>query len=260
LSYYFDINLERLKNKFSRNRQFSIDDVVRILETKRSTALWFLSNLSRSGRITRIGRGIYTFDEKNILYRFPRLSNDLSTAINKLRNEGISFVVTGMDILLPFVQHQPSRILHHIYTAVGAGTWAQSLLKDFEFTPVLNPSRQEIEKILEIAPDTKEIIILREKSSRIASANSLATIERAFVDLYMESTRGLIPFSVQEVAFIFINMKSSIIMNTAQMLRYAHDRSISDEINQILHFHKETSIPSSEKPLQIFLRILKVIA
>jgi hypothetical protein len=174
-----------------------------------------------------------------------------------MRNEGVSFVVTGMDILLPFVQHQPSRMLHLIYTAPGAGTWAQSLLKDSGFTPVLEPTRQEIEKILEIVPDTKELVILREKSSQLAANNSLATIERAFVDLYVEATRELIPFSVQEVAYIFLNMKSSVSLNTAQMLRYAHERSIRNEIQEILDFKKRSPSFDSEKSSQKFLQILE---
>jgi hypothetical protein len=93
----------------------------------------------------------------------------------------------------------------------------------------------------------------------LSSNNSLATIERAFVDLYIEATRELIPFSVQEVAYIFINMKSSITINTAQMLRYAHERSIRKEIQEILNFKRGAAVSPSEKPLQNFLRILEAL-
>jgi hypothetical protein len=257
---YIEKNFERIKTSLSQQQRFTVDDVVRILGSKRSTALWLLSNLSRSGKLARIGRGVYTFEEKNLSFRSLRLSNAFISAIDKLKKEGVSFVVTGMDILFPFVQHQPSRILHLIYTASGAGPWAQSLLKDSEFTPVLEPTRQEIEKVIEIAPDTKELIILRDKSSQLATIDSMATIERAFVDLYIEATRELIPFSVQEVVYIFINMKSTITINTSQMLRYAHERSIRSEINEILNFTKGNSYSTFEKPLQNFLRILETIA
>jgi len=123
LNNYTEKNFERIKASLSQQQRFTVDDVVMVLGSKRSTALWILSNLSRSGRIARIGRGIYKFDEKNLSLRIPHLGNEISHAYDKMRNEGISFVVTGMDILLPFVQHQPSRVLHLIYTAVGAGTW-----------------------------------------------------------------------------------------------------------------------------------------
>jgi hypothetical protein len=183
----------------------------------------------------------------------------MTAAIERLRKEGVSFVLTGLDILLPFVQHQPGRILHLIYTGVGAGTWAQSMLRDSQFTPVLDPTRQEVEKILDIIPHGSELIILREKSSRLASSNSLATLERAFVDLYVEATREMIPFSVQEVAYIYLNMSAAVPLNTAQMVRYAHDRSIKDEIRQIVNFRKQGLPLDSDKPATNFLKALGAI-
>jgi hypothetical protein len=189
----------------------------------------------------------------------PRLSDELTAAIERLKKEGVSFVLTGLDILLPFVQHQPGRILHLIYTGVGAGTWAQSLLRDSQFTPVLDPTRQEVEKILDIIPHGSELIILREKSSRLASSNSLATLERAFVDLYVEATREMIPFSVQEVAYIYLNMSAAVPLNMAQMVRYAHDRSIKDEIRQIVNFRKQGLPLESDKSVTNFLKVLEAI-
>jgi hypothetical protein len=142
---------------------------------------------------------------------------------------------------------------------VGAGTWAQSLLRDSQFTPVLDPTRQEVEKILDIIPHGSELIILREKSSRLASSNSLATLERAFVDLYVEATREMIPFSVQEVAYIYLNMSAAVPLNMAQMVRYAHDRSIKDEIRQIVNFRKQGLPLESDKSVTNFLKVLEAI-
>lgn len=243
----------------SPKQHFSVDDVCDALGLKRSSALWLLSNLSRAGRIVRLERGIYTFDEKSRSLRVPRLSAEITKAIDKLRAEGVSFVLTGLDILLPFVQHQPARMMHLIYTASGAGTWAQSLLRDSEFTPVLEPTRQEIEKILEIVPDRSELVVLREKSSRLASNNSLATVERAFVDLYVEATREFIPFSIQEVAYILVNIKASLPLNEPQMLRYAHERSIKNEIREILNRDRKTIPKGVGDPLENFLKILEAI-
>lgn|GEM_PF-796447 len=259
LSNYIEKKNARLKSALSHKQRFTVDEVCEVLGSKRSTALWILSNLSKSGLVVRLGRGVYTFEEKNRSFRIPRLSNEMTKAMDKLKSEGVSFVLTGLDILLPFVQHQPARLIHLIYTATGAGTWAQSLLKDSEFTPVLEPTRQEIEKILEIIPERSELVILREKSSRLASSNSLATLERAFVDLYVETTRELIPFSVQEVAHIFLNMKASLSLNIAQVLRYAHERSIKNEIQEILHLQTRARQTSSNKYARNFLQILEAI-
>ena len=259
MSNQIEKSLDKLKTAFSNKPSFTIDDASEVLSSKRSTISWLLSNLTTSGDIIRVGRGIYTLNEKSMSFRKPRLSQEIISVIDKLKNEGVSFVLTGLDILLPFVQHQPSRILHLIYTATGAGSWAQSLLKTPDFTPVLEPTRQEVEKILDIVDQSAELIILREKSSKHASSNSLATLERAFIDLYVEATRQLIPFSVQEVAHIFINMKASVDLNESQMMRYAHERSIRDEIQDILASIKEPRRETSNEQAEKFLKILRSI-
>lgn len=260
MNTYTEKNLYRLKATLSDKSTFSVEEACQALGSKRSTALWILSHLSTSGDIIRVGRGIYTLNEKSMSFRKPRLGQEITTVIDKLRNEGVSFVLTGLDILLPFVQHQPARILHLIYTATGAGSWAQSLLKTPDFTPVLEPTRQEVEKILDIVDQPTELIILREKSSKHASSNSLATLERAFIDLYVEASRQLIPFSIQEVAHIFINMKASVELNDAQMMRYAHERSMSEEIQNILESIKEPRTQHSTKRSEEFLKILRAIS
>ena len=259
MNVYAEKQLPRLKAALLDKSVFSIEEASQALSLGRSSTLWILSHLASSGSIARVGRGIYTLNEKSMSFRKPRLSQEIISVIDKLKNEGVSFVLTGLDILLPFVQHQPSRILHLIYTATGAGSWAQSLLKTPDFTPVLEPTRQEVEKILDIVDQSAELIILREKSSKHASSNSLATLERAFIDLYVEATRQLIPFSVQEVAHIFINMKASVDLNESQMMRYAHERSIRDEIQDILASIKEPRRETSNEQAEKFLKILRSI-
>lgn len=259
-----DNNIEKklglLKEKLSHEGHFLTDDVCDALGVKRSTASWLLSNLSRAGRIVRLRKGMYTFDTKSIEYRKPKLGGEIHGAVEKLKNDGVSFVLTGMDILLPFVQHMPARITHLLYAAPGAGSWAQSILKDFTLTPVMEPTLQEIQKMLEIIPEESELVVIREKASRLASKDSLATLERAFVDLYFEATRELIPFSVQEVAYIFVNMKSAVALNGAAMLRYAHERKIHREIRDILEFGERRLLPRADTPSHDFLKALEAIA
>lgn len=259
MNTYTEKNLQRLKAALSDKSSFSVEEACQVLGSKRSTALWILSHLSTSGSIARVGRGIYTLNEKSLSFRIPRLSQEITNLIDKLRNEGVSFVLTGLDILLPFVQHQPARILHLIYTATGAGSWAQSLLKTPDFAPVLEPTPQEVEKMLDIIDQPTELIVIRERASKHASKNSLATLERAFIDLYEEASRQRIPFSIQEVAHIFINMKASVELNDAQMMRYAHERSIRDEIQDILESIKEPRRETSNEQAKKFLKILRAI-
>ena len=123
----------------------------------------------------------------------------------------------------------------------------------------MEPTLQEIEKLLEVIPQDSELVVLREKSSQLSAKNSLATIERAFVDLYYETTREYFPFSVQEVAYIFLNITNSIALNKRQMLRYASERSIRDDIQRIFDYPAKESDDNHNRPSSEFLNILSAI-
>jgi hypothetical protein len=245
-----------LKLAFSDKPAFSVDDAERILNAKRSSVLWLLSIFTASGKLVRISRGIYSFSDKKNSFRTPTFSPEINNAISTLQNEGVSFVLTGLDILLPFVQHQPNRILHLLYTATGGGSWAQSLLKSENFTPLLEPNLQEINTIIDVIEDRSEIIIIRERASILGSKESVATLERAFIDLYFESSREMIPFSFQETAYIFMNLQSSVKLNTARLLRYSKERSIRDEYEDILNALEDPRAHVSSERAQKFLSIL----
>jgi len=64
---------------------------------------------------------------------------------------------------------------------------------------------------------------------------------------------------VQEAAYIFLNMSTAVPLNTAQMVRYAHDRSIEDEIRHIVNFRKQGLPLQSDKPVPNFLKVLEAI-
>lgn len=249
----------QIVSAFSDRDSFSINDVLSLLGGERSSTYWLLSNLSRSGKLQRTSRGVYTLNRTKDVTRGSAVEPRIQDALQNLIDEGVSCVLTGLDILLPYVQHQPARVLHLLYTATGAGSWAHSLLKSDRVTPILNPSRQEIDTVIDINDDRTEIIIIRERASMLASKNSLATVERAFVDLYFETSRETIPFPLQETAYILQNLTAVITINEKQMIRYANERSISDEIDQILRFLNDPRTDISSKSAQRFLSIYTAI-
>ena len=107
-----------------------------------------------------------------------------------------------------------------------------------------------------MASTDQEVVIIRERQSAVGSQDGLATKERAFVDLYFESTRRLIPFPVQEVAYIFENMRSTSTLNESLLRRYAHERKIDGEIEAILEFPKRKR---RAKRANLFLKSLGAI-
>ena len=108
LKKYAENKLAVLRISLSGSKQFSATDVSQVLGLKRSTASWLLSNLTTAGKIFRVERGAYSFNERSSSFRKPRFGEEIQEAVRTLRNKGVSFVLTGLDILLPFVQHQPN--------------------------------------------------------------------------------------------------------------------------------------------------------
>ncbi len=251
---YLDKYYDEIKRGLGKEKLFSVREVERLLGLKPTSVWQILSRLTREGRVHRISRGRYTISPQP--RRNPPVPESSRKIVALLQAEGIQFTLTGLDLLLDFVQHQPETLFHLIYTPRGAGEWAQSTLRSSTLMPLLEPGTHEIEN--SIASSEREIIIIRERQSPVASQENLATKERAFVDLYFESTRRLIPFPVQEVAYIFENMRSTSTLNQPQLIRYAHERKIDGEIEAILEYPRGRLARRNPR-LSLFLKSLKAI-
>jgi hypothetical protein len=202
-----------------------------------------------------VWRGVYTFSRTLNTKITVELSEAGKAIEERLRKGGTPFVVTGLDVLMGFVQHQPERILHIVYTAEGTTDWVQSNLRGEKLIPLIDPSKAEIENVL--ASSDNEVVIIRQRYSPIAVYENRATKERAFVDLYYETTRELIPFPLQEVAYIFENMRATSLINSVQMIRYAHERKLDSEIRSIWEFPKGKAV--TKRQVRSFLAALRAI-
>jgi len=66
------------------------------------------------------------------------------------------------------------------------------------------------------------------------AANGLATVEKAFVDLYYEVSRRDYPLSIQELVRIYLNMRRRMSLNTNRMVKIASRRNIQQDIRYIV--------------------------
>lgn len=251
---YLDKYYNEIKRGIGKEKLFSVREVEKLLGLKPTSVWQILSRLTREGRVHRISRGRYTVSPQS--RRNPPVPESSRKIVTLLQAEGIKFTLTGLDLLLDLVQHQPETLLHLIYTPRGAGEWIQSTLRSSGLMPLLEPGIHEIEN--SIASSDLEIVIIRERQSSVASQENVATKERAFVDLYFESTRRLIPFPVQEVAYIFENMRSTSNLNEPQLIRYSHERKIDGEIKVILEYPRRT-LAGRNPRLSSFLKSLRAI-
>jgi hypothetical protein len=66
------------------------------------------------------------------------------------------------------------------------------------------------------------------------AANGLASVEKAFVDLYYEVSRRNYPLSIQELVRIYLNMRRRMFLNTNRMVKIASRRNIQQDIRYIV--------------------------
>ena len=79
-----------------------------------------------------------------------------------------------------------------------------------------------------------ELALLIPTQEFVYAANGLATLEKAFVDLYFEVSRRDYPLSIQELVRIYLNMRRRMSLNTNRMVKIASRRNIQQDIRYIV--------------------------
>lgn len=148
-------------------------------------------------------------------------------------NFGHGFQFTGLSTLAPFLQNAYGRMVYSIHTRNGAG---QSLLESIadhseEFTVLLNPKRREFETLLK-ATTSSMFIAVREYEEK--PTPSWAGPEKAWLDLYFEVTRGIIPIYQDELIIVLGELLDRGLAKPAKIRSLARRKRILGDINAYL--------------------------
>ena len=162
------------------------------------------------------------------------LQSDLIDLHDHLRESfGHNFQFTGLSTLAPFLQNAYGRLVYSIHTINGAG---QSLLETIsdhskEFVVLLNPKAMEFEVLFEATASSK-FIAVREYEENPTPAWAIP--EKAWLDLYFETTRGLLPLYHDELILILDQLLSEGLATPARLRSLARRRKIQDEVDRYL--------------------------
>jgi len=100
---------EKLSKELSKYPSFSVPDAIGVLKAKETTVRWVLWNLADQGKITRIGKGLYTLRPKFNQETQHHLS-ELARKVRKvLQESGFHFFISGIDILARYMVHVPEK-------------------------------------------------------------------------------------------------------------------------------------------------------
>jgi hypothetical protein len=227
---------EELKNEF-KDYPFTTDNARNLGYYTPYVTSRLLSELVKENYLTRIGRGIYIIDESHIMSRHEVSERDLpptARRIVKLLSDGnVDFMLTGMPVLAPFMHLLPYRLMHSVYMTPGEGERASELLNREGIKSIVNPKNSdEVSKVLSLVDG--DLVIIREMKGLEGRVGHIASVERALVDLYYESTRDKIPVSPTEVGRILRNALAHGGINITRMANLASRHFVDKEIRGIL--------------------------
>lgn len=214
---------------------FTRDDVFNLFSNvSKEEIIKLLNKLIRRGKIFTVGRNLYTFQSAG---KEPviHLSEEMEKIRKILNDNGINYIITGLDILKEYVNLIPKRMIHLIYVVKGSGELAKNIIeKKTNRMCILNPIRKEIRNIFMHYGD--DSIVLREvgESSIEYHNQGIASLEKAIVDLYFETTRKRIPFSNTELINILKNIFVGTKIEYTKLLRAATRRNMKAEFVLIL--------------------------
>jgi len=214
--YYFHIN--DLKKYFTE-RETKLEE---------DTLKKYLYLLKKNEVIYPAGRGWYSNIQKEFELNIEPTEKIIKLLIEKF--PFLEFSCWSTEQLKGVFHHLPNQFVTFIYTDKDFLSTLRDFLTENYYNIYLNPSKIEAEKFIELK--TKTIILRPSVSSRISKEKNLTKIEKILVDLFMEMKKISL-IDKDEYIKIISNIILNYRINTAEMLDYAHNRKIKDEIKNL---------------------------
>ncbi len=234
-------NLKSLESKYQKiievlgdQATFYMDEVQRVFPgMKKSSLYWNMSKLVEEGYLKRVRNGVYSFNE----WKGKKNISILGTA-EKVRDildeTGFEYYISGLDVLRKYMLHVPEQ--YPILVFVQKDT------KE-EITHVLRNERYNVIEPLEIkkkyenvnySGDESDYIVLYSTENFEDSENSIATIEKAFIDIYYSVTRNEYPLALQELVRIYENLTRLGNVDKKKLITVSAKRSLQYDIRFIV--------------------------
>lgn len=225
---------EIITQNLGDQQTFYFDEAEEIFpDMKKAYLYWVLSKLVEEGYLRRVRNGVYSFNEwkgkKSI-----SISGDAQKIQNILDETGFSYYISGVDILQKYMQHVPERYPVILFIEKGAKEEIFSVLKENGFEPVeATLVKETYEKYIFTGVDTPWVVLYQTESFEFVE-DGIATIEKAFVDLYYAVTRNGYPVALQELARIYENLVRLGNIDRKKLITVADRRGIQYDIRYIV--------------------------
>lgn len=199
----------------------------------RQTVSWYLTKLTESGRLRRIGHGLYAKPTKQEFVIIP--TDEDRTLHDELKRlwPFANFCIYNGSVISPLQHHLAANNITYIETEREATSAVFNHLRDDGRTAYLRPTRDLIYNYIDLSQPAIFVKPLITESPTVQNEGVLVpTLEKLLVDLqkdqdffYLQEAEGL---------NIFSNALSLYTINESRLLRYASRRGIRKEIETII--------------------------
>ena len=224
IDFKFDMLYESLHEKGI----FSVADAISVWDDKSSTTYWNLAKLTDEGKIKRIQKGTYAFLSTETKH-MPMPTESAERIQYKLNESGYSFYVSGLDVLLRFMQHIPDQYPVIVFVEQSAIDEIAYTLQRIGMTVMTGNEYLTAQSFIE-RNEMTDLVLLYSTRNFTYAVDGYATNEKAFVDLYFEVTRRSYSLPLQELARVFTSMMEQGALQRGKLLQAAHERSIRSEL------------------------------
>ena len=202
-------------------------------DISRRTISWYLTKLTESGQLRRIGHGKYAKDGKQQFAVVP--TNDQQSLNEALKRHWplAHFCIYDGSIISPLQHLLSANNITYIETEREATSAVFNHLRDEGLTAYLRPTRELIYNYIDFSqPAIFVKPLITEAPVQECNGVLVPTLEKLLVDLqkdadffYLQESEGL---------NIFRNVLSLYTINESRLLRYASRRGIKKEIETII--------------------------
>lgn len=228
-----EVKYQKMVELLGNQSNFYIDEVQKIFpEMKKSSLYWNMSKLVDDGYLHRIRNGVYAFNEwkgkKNISLLGP------AEKIRDVLDEtGFDYYISGLDILHKYMQHVPEQYPNIVFTRKEAKAEISEVLNENNYKVIEPINLKYFYENNVYAGITESVVLLYQTKNFDDCENGLASIEKAFVDLYYAVTRNEYPLALQELVRIYENLVRLGNIDKKKMISVAAKRSIQYDIRFI---------------------------
>ena len=203
---------EIIEQNLGNQATFYTDEVIPLFpELKKSTLYWNISKLVEAGYIKRVRNGVFSFNDLK-----GKQGIILCETAQKLKNYldelGFYYYISGLDILAKYMLHIPEQ-----YPVIAF---------------IEKAAKEEIYAMFSGGHNMQVILYTTEDFQY--SSEGLASIEKAFIDLYFAITRNGYPLSLQELVRIYQNLSRLGNIDKKKLITVASRRNIQYDIRFIV--------------------------